>query len=102
MTQEEYAGMPIVGWHEVCRDVDGAGGVGVRFLGDAEPVQRLLFDALKDMAEFWAYGMAKPPGAKPSPEDEMRVERIANAAITALHAADPSYVHNMPRPGGQD
>lgn len=34
MTPEEYARMPIVGWHEVCRDFDGFGGVGVRFLGD--------------------------------------------------------------------
>jgi len=33
MTPEEYAAMPIVGWHEVCRDFDGFGGVGVRFLG---------------------------------------------------------------------
>lgn len=33
MTPEEYAAMPLIGWHEVCRDVDGFGGVGVRFLG---------------------------------------------------------------------
>ena len=33
MTPEEYAAMPLKGWHEVCRDVDGFGGVGVRFLG---------------------------------------------------------------------
>lgn len=33
MTVEEYAAMPIIGWHEVCRDVDGFEGVGVRFLG---------------------------------------------------------------------
>jgi len=32
MTAEEYAAMTIVGWHEVCRDVDGFGGVGVRFI----------------------------------------------------------------------
>ena len=32
MTPEEYAGMPLIGWHEVCRDVDGCGAVGVRFL----------------------------------------------------------------------
>jgi hypothetical protein len=32
MTREEYAAMPILGWHEVCRDVDGFGGIGVRFL----------------------------------------------------------------------
>jgi hypothetical protein len=33
MTPEEYAAMPLKGWHEVCRDVDGFGGVGIRFLG---------------------------------------------------------------------
>jgi hypothetical protein len=33
MTPEEYAAVPIIGWHEVCRDVDGRGGVGVRYLG---------------------------------------------------------------------
>ena len=38
MTPEEYAAMPIVGWHEVCRDVDGFGGVGVRYLGRSRVV----------------------------------------------------------------
>lgn len=32
MTPEEYAATPLQGWHEVCRDVDGFGGVGVRYL----------------------------------------------------------------------
>ena len=32
MTVEEYNAMPVIGWHEVCRDVDGFGGVGVRYL----------------------------------------------------------------------
>jgi hypothetical protein len=32
MTAEEYAATPIIGWHEVCRDVDGFGAVGVRYL----------------------------------------------------------------------
>lgn len=36
MTPEEYAAMPIIGWHEVCRDVDGFGGVGIRFLGEQQ------------------------------------------------------------------
>jgi hypothetical protein len=36
MTPAEYAAMVIVGWHEVCRNVDGCGGVGVRFLGDGQ------------------------------------------------------------------
>jgi hypothetical protein len=33
MTPEEYAAMTLKGWHEVCRDVDGFGGVGIRYLG---------------------------------------------------------------------
>lgn len=32
MTREEYDAMPLKGWHEVCRDIDNAGNVGVRFL----------------------------------------------------------------------
>ena len=36
MTPEEYAAMPIVGWHEVCRDYDGFGGVGIRFLSERQ------------------------------------------------------------------
>lgn len=32
MTPEEYAAMPLKGWHEVCRDIDGFGGTGIRFL----------------------------------------------------------------------
>ena len=32
MTPEEYAALPLCGWHMVCRDFDGFGGVGVRFI----------------------------------------------------------------------
>lgn len=32
MTPEEYARLPIIGWHQVCRDFDGFGNVGIRFL----------------------------------------------------------------------
>lgn len=31
MTKEEYDAMPLIGWHEVCKDFDGFGNVGVRF-----------------------------------------------------------------------
>jgi len=31
MTPEEYAAVSIKGWHRVCRDVDGAGNVGVQY-----------------------------------------------------------------------
>ena len=34
MTAEEYLAANIKGWHEVCWNVDGFGGVGVRYLGD--------------------------------------------------------------------
>lgn len=33
MTKDEYLAAGIKGWHEVCFDVDGFGGVGVRYLG---------------------------------------------------------------------
>lgn len=32
MTPEEYAAIPLVGWHMVCRDFDGFGGVGICFV----------------------------------------------------------------------
>lgn len=32
MTPDEYAAMPLIGWHMVCRDFDGFGGVGIRFV----------------------------------------------------------------------
>jgi len=66
---------------------------------EAAQVIEGLFNALRDMTEWWAYAMAKPPGAKPDAEDEMKVERLADSAITALHAANPEYVKTMPRPG---
>lgn len=67
----------------------------------AATVIEALFVALKDMTEWWAYGMAKPPGAKPDANDIKNVEQLADRAITALHAANPEYVRSMPRPGGQ-
>lgn len=33
MTPEEYTEMKLIGWHMVCKDYDGFGGVGVIFLG---------------------------------------------------------------------
>jgi hypothetical protein len=39
MTPEEYQTMTIQGWHEVCRDVDGFGGTGVRFLPQPDDLQ---------------------------------------------------------------
>lgn len=51
-----------------------------------------LFDALRDMSEWWAYAMAKPLGAQPNAEDHKKVEQLAVKAINALHKADPTYV----------
>lgn len=39
MTPEEYAALPIRGWHRVCRDIDGAGNVGVQFDGVIVPLR---------------------------------------------------------------
>lgn len=66
-------------------------------------INRKLFAALKDMAEFWRYGMAKPDGAQPTAEDEARVEKLAKDAVDALVAASPDYLSTLPplekRPG---
>lgn len=32
MTPEEYTALTIKGWHMVCKDVDGFGGVGIRYI----------------------------------------------------------------------
>ena len=56
-----------------------------------------LFDVLRSMTEWWAYAMAKPLGTAPNADDHKEVERLAAAAITALHNVDPSYVHRLPR-----
>jgi hypothetical protein len=58
-----------------------------------------LFEALREICEFWAYGLAKPDGTNPSVEDKEKVERIALKALHTLHAADPSYVHTLPASG---
>jgi hypothetical protein len=63
---------------------------------DAADVIEGLFGALKDMAEWWAYAMDKPPGAEPSADDHKKVEQMAVNAIHALHAADSDYVHRLP------
>ncbi len=58
---------------------------------------RELFVALRDITEWWAYAMAKPDGAQPSADDHKKVEQLAVQAINALHAADPTYVHSLPK-----
>jgi hypothetical protein len=31
MTPEEYAALRIIGWHRVCKDADGFGGIGIQY-----------------------------------------------------------------------
>lgn len=59
-------------------------------------VRNALFDALREMSEWWAYAMDKPIGAKPTAEDHKKVEQLAVKAINALHMVDPTYVHRLP------
>ena len=33
MTPEEYAAVPIIGWHMVCKNFDGFGAIGIKYLG---------------------------------------------------------------------
>lgn len=43
MTLEEYLEMNIVGWHKVCKNIDGIGGIGVQYLPQTsthEPIVR--------------------------------------------------------------
>jgi hypothetical protein len=36
MTKEEYITTPLAEWHEVCRNYDGFGGIGIRYLGEQQ------------------------------------------------------------------
>jgi len=47
-----------------------------------------LYEALKAMLEFWAYGLAKEEGAIPTPEDDARIEQLAILAGNALAKAE--------------
>jgi hypothetical protein len=54
MTPDEYAALQIEGWHEVCRNVDGFGGVGVRFVTAAKKSGEIDDDWPEDYLEqFW-------------------------------------------------
>jgi hypothetical protein len=64
MTPEQYAALPIEGWHEVCRNVDGFGGVGVRFVAAAkssnlEIARKELFDRGKEVLGGAAGGVVQ-------------------------------------------
>jgi hypothetical protein len=56
MTQEEYMAMPIIGWHEVYRDIDGFGGVGVRFISCDVPGPLSKGAAF---ASWWSRGLPR-------------------------------------------
>lgn len=38
LTPEEYNNMALKGWHEVCKNVDGFGAVGIRFLSETHEI----------------------------------------------------------------
>ena len=40
MTTEEYQALNIKGWHMVCKDYDGPGGVGIRYISPLSSQQR--------------------------------------------------------------
>ena len=55
MTPEEYSAFRITGWHEVCQNVDGFYGVGVRFLGAAQtPPDQFMDDYKRDTTNAMA------------------------------------------------
>lgn len=51
---------------------------------NALPALIMAARVLKEMSEFWAYGLAKPDGAELTNEDQARVEAIAKGAAEAL------------------
>lgn len=53
MTPEEYAATKIIGWHSVCKNVDGAGNIGIRF-GDGEAPPK--FGPLLEIGQDFRFG----------------------------------------------
>jgi hypothetical protein len=49
---------------------------------------RDLYEALKAMADFWAYGMSQPDGAEPTADDKARCEQLGAMAEAALRKAE--------------
>jgi len=73
MTPEEYSAFRITGWHEVCQNVDGFYGVGVRFLGAAQtPPDQFMDDYKRDTTNAMA--------ARILELEALHDEAVANAA----------------------
>jgi hypothetical protein len=69
MTLQEYAEGPIVGWHRVCRNVDGFGNVGVIFEEQDKLSQSSYWRC--ECGEAWADAIKCCPdcGKSPAPQD---------------------------------
>jgi hypothetical protein len=48
---------------------------------------RQMADALQAMGDFWAYGLDKPEGAKPTEGDERRIHELASMARKVFEEA---------------
>jgi hypothetical protein len=49
---------------------------------------RDLYEALKAISDFWAYGLSQPIGAVPTEDDEERAERLGEMTAAALAKAE--------------
>lgn len=79
MTPEEYAVMPIIGWHEVCRDIDGFGGTGIRFIGESSASSTTHSNTVADSS-------GSNPGAIGASKEAGGIAGFA----TVASASDPS------------
>lgn len=87
MTPEEYAAMPLSGWHEVCRDVDGFGGTDIRFLGLSSPVRRTVsIHEYLDDYEFCGEGGDHAP----TDHEKELIEDAMEGYIATLSAPTPA------------
>lgn len=71
--------------------VDGYSPTHAKAIVDMRNALPALIEAarvLKEMSEFWAYGLAKPKGAKLSGDDKAQVAAIATKAAEALFALE--------------
>lgn len=57
MTPEEYAALNIDGWHEVCKNVDGFGGIGIRYIAAPKTIPADWPADYQD--QFWAQYLNK-------------------------------------------
>lgn len=62
-------------------------------LGTILPLADAVAEALQNIADYWAYGMAKAEGAVPTEEDHQAAAQISAAARKALN----DYQEKRPR-----